>query len=237
MFSLIHSRSFISLFQGVHLRGKHAPYILTAPLPSQNQLSKMPVNQLPERTAQNPGGEEWLRHLPDTNLRPHPKPETLCRWHHVKMAHCKPGISTQLPTGVSSDLTHPGPVKSESLGPRHCCFLEAPLENQKANRFGFYCLRPFAWVAELKPESDASSQVRWCLSPGHTTVITDMPRGLLSVPLSKLQRAWTNPNSTLSLSGARLSALQTLSHFTPHDTLCHVGITSVFQVTKLRSVC
>lgn len=73
MFSLIHSRSFISLFQGVvHLRGKHVPYILTAPLPSQNQLSKMPVSQLPEWTAQLPGGEEWLRHLPDTNLRPHP---------------------------------------------------------------------------------------------------------------------------------------------------------------------
>ena len=69
MFSMIRSRSFISLFLGVHLRGKHAPYILTAPLPSQNQLSKMPVSQLPERTAQRPGGEEWLRHFPDTHIR------------------------------------------------------------------------------------------------------------------------------------------------------------------------
>ena len=51
---------------GVHLRGKHSPYILNAPLPSQKQLPKMPVSQLPERTAQCPGGKEQLRPLTDT---------------------------------------------------------------------------------------------------------------------------------------------------------------------------
>lgn len=50
----------------VHLRGKHALYILTAPLPSQKQLPKMPVSQPPERTAQCPGGKQQLRHLTDT---------------------------------------------------------------------------------------------------------------------------------------------------------------------------
>lgn len=50
----------------VHLRGKHSPYILTASLPSQKQLPKMTVSQLPEPTAQRPGGKEQLQHLTDT---------------------------------------------------------------------------------------------------------------------------------------------------------------------------
>lgn len=46
------SWGFMSQFEEAHQKGKHAPSILTTPLPNQNLLSKIPVSDPPEPTAQ-----------------------------------------------------------------------------------------------------------------------------------------------------------------------------------------
>lgn len=168
----------ISLFQEVHLRRKYDPFILTTLLPTENQLSKIPVSSLQQLTAHYPGGKGRLQHLNgyfDTNLQLYPKLDTwshFCRWQHVKMAHCRQGISRPPRAGITVDLTHPGPINLESLGLKHCWLLQATQRNQEAKRSGSFCLRSYAWVVAFKPESNAGSQVPWCLTPEHTRVPT-----------------------------------------------------------------